>query len=51
MVVDPLGVVTLALGEAPALGFATLDRERIAHARQVLPVLKTGALRPRFWPI
>lgn len=40
MVVDPLGVVTLALGEAPALGFATLDRERIAHARQVLPVLE-----------
>ncbi|KXV37159.1 MULTISPECIES: deaminated glutathione amidase [Gluconobacter] len=40
MVVDPLGVIALALGEAPALGFATLDRERIAHARRVLPVLQ-----------
>lgn len=40
MVVDPLGVVTLALGEEPALGFATLHRERIAHARRILPVLE-----------
>lgn len=40
MVVDPLGVVTLALGEEPALGFATLSRERLAHARQILPVLE-----------
>lgn len=40
MVVDPLGVIALALGESPALGFATLDRERIAHARRVLPVLQ-----------
>ena len=37
---DPLGVIALALGEAPALGFATLDRERVAHARRVLPVLE-----------
>ena len=40
MVVDPLGVIALALGESPALGFATLDRERVAHARRVLPVLE-----------
>ena len=40
MVVDPLGVIALALGESPARGFATLDRERIAHARRVLPVLQ-----------
>ena len=40
MVVDPLGVITLALGEETALGYATLSRERIRHARHVLPVLE-----------
>lgn len=40
MVVDPLGVITLALGEEPALGFAMLRRERLLHARHVLPVLQ-----------
>ncbi|MCQ9156230.1 deaminated glutathione amidase [Acidomonas methanolica] len=39
MVVDPLGVIALSLGEAPGLGFATLARERLAHARAILPVL------------
>ncbi|EHH69636.1 deaminated glutathione amidase [Gluconobacter morbifer] len=46
MVVDPLGVVTLALGESPALGFAPLDRERIAHARRILPVLENRRFAP-----
>ncbi|AOX20981.1 deaminated glutathione amidase [Kozakia baliensis] len=40
MVIDPLGVVTLGLGEEPSLGFTTLDPARIAHARRVLPVLQ-----------
>ena len=39
MVVDPLGVVVLGLGEAPGLGFCELDPARIAHAREILPVL------------
>lgn len=39
MVVDPLGVVTAATGEAPALFFAEIDRARIDHARAVLPAL------------
>lgn len=38
-VIDPLGVVTAAAGEAPALVFAELDRARLEHARTVLPVL------------
>lgn len=39
LVVDPLGVVVAGAGEAPALVFADIDPERIAHARRVLPVL------------
>lgn len=39
MVVDPLGVVTVAAGEAPALVFAEIDAARIAHARRQLPAL------------
>lgn len=39
MVVDPLGVAIARAAEAPALLLAEIDPERIAHARQVLPVL------------
>lgn len=39
MVVDPLGVAIARAAEAPALVFAELDAERVAHARRVLPVL------------
>ena len=40
MVVDPLGVAILQAGEAPALVYANLSKERIEHARKILPVLK-----------
>lgn len=39
LVVDPLGVAIAKAAEAPALVFADLDPARIAHAREVLPVL------------
>lgn len=37
MVVDPLGVAIARAGEAPTLLLATIERERIAEARRVLP--------------
>ncbi len=40
LVVDPLGVAIAQAGEQEALVFADLDPARIAHARDVLPVLK-----------
>jgi predicted amidohydrolase len=40
MVVDPLGVVVAAAGEAPALLFADIDPARLENARRELPVLK-----------
>lgn len=39
MVVDPLGVAIARAGEAPCLTFAEIDRKRLAHAREILPVL------------
>lgn len=39
MVVDPLGVVTVRAGEAPALVLADIDAARIAQARRALPAL------------
>lgn len=39
MVVDPLGVAIARAAEAPALVFCDIDADRIAHARDVLPVL------------
>ncbi len=39
MVVDPLGVAIARAGEAPVLLFAELDPDRLARARQELPVL------------
>ncbi|BES83642.1 hydrolase [Pectobacterium araliae] len=39
MVVDPLGVVVVQAPETPALIYANIQPERLAHARQVLPVL------------
>lgn len=46
MVVDPLGVVTARAGEGPALVFADIDPERLAHARRVLPVLANRRFAP-----
>lgn len=40
MVVDPLGVAIARAAEAPALVFAQLDKDRLIHARKVLPVLE-----------
>ncbi|MBP2170296.1 putative amidohydrolase [Erwinia toletana] len=40
LVVDPLGVAIAKAAEGPALVFADLDPARIAHARNVLPVLE-----------
>ncbi|WP_233964439.1 deaminated glutathione amidase [Pectobacterium versatile] len=39
MVVDPLGVVVVQAPETPALVYADIDPERLAYARQILPVL------------
>jgi len=40
MVVDPLGVAIARAAETPALVFTTLERERLNHARKILPVLQ-----------
>jgi len=40
MVVDPLGVPVVQAGEAETLVTAELSKERIAHARALLPALK-----------
>ncbi|MCO6523889.1 MAG: deaminated glutathione amidase [Candidatus Schmidhempelia sp.] len=40
MVVDPLGVIVAQAAEEPNLIFADIDQKRIAHVRQILPVLK-----------
>ncbi|MCH5048805.1 deaminated glutathione amidase [Pectobacterium aquaticum] len=40
MVVDPLGVVVAQAPETPALIYANIDPERLAYARQILPVLE-----------
>ncbi|PWC18036.1 deaminated glutathione amidase [Brenneria roseae subsp. roseae] len=39
MVVDPLGVVIVQAPEVPALLYADIQPERLAYARQALPVL------------
>ncbi|MEH2920404.1 deaminated glutathione amidase [Samsonia erythrinae] len=39
MVVDPLGVVVVQAPETPALVYAEIQPERLAYARQQLPVL------------
>ncbi|MFW5411009.1 deaminated glutathione amidase [Pectobacterium brasiliense] len=39
MVVDPLGVVVVQAPETQALIYADIDPERLAYARQILPVL------------
>lgn len=39
-VIDPLGVTMAAAAEAPALIFATLDKQRLVKVREMLPVLK-----------
>jgi len=40
MVVDPLGVPVVQAGEAQTLVYAQLSKDRIAHARTLLPALK-----------
>ncbi len=40
MVVDPLGVVIAQAAEAPTLLICELDKARLEHARNVLPVLE-----------
>lgn len=45
-VVDPLGVTLAAAAEAPALLFAEISPERIAHARAQLPVLTNRRFAP-----
>jgi len=51
MVVDPLGVPIARAAEAPALVFAELDPARVAHARQILPVLQNCRFgRPELRP-
>jgi len=45
--VDPLGVAIARAAEAPALVFADIDRDRLVHARKVLPVLENRCLIPR----
>ena len=45
-VVDPLGVTLAAAAEAPALLFAEISPERIAHARAQLPVLNNRRFAP-----
>lgn len=46
MVVDPLGVVTARAGEAPVLLLADIDRQRLDHARKVLPALANRRFGP-----
>jgi Predicted amidohydrolase len=45
MVVDPLGIACVRAGEAPALLYADLDRERLEYARKILPVLENRRFR------
>lgn len=46
MVVDPLGVAIARAGEGPGLIFAEITRERLAEARQKLPVLPNRRFAP-----
>ncbi|WP_341669425.1 deaminated glutathione amidase [Alcaligenes sp. SDU_A2] len=39
LVVDPLGVIVAQAAETPTLLLVDLDRERLAYARRILPVL------------
>jgi deaminated glutathione amidase len=39
LIVDPWGEVLLDMGEAPGVGFAEIDSERVAAARSRVPVL------------
>ncbi|KFX20424.1 deaminated glutathione amidase [Pectobacterium betavasculorum] len=45
MVVDPLGVVVVQAPETPALIYADIEPERLAYARQALPVLVNRRFR------
>jgi predicted amidohydrolase len=47
LVVDPWGEVLLDMGEAPGLGFATLDLARVADVRAQLPSLANKREIPR----
>lgn len=45
-VIDPLGVTVAAAAEAPALLIAEINPQRIAYARQQLPVLRNRRFAP-----
>lgn len=44
-VVDPMGIAVTALGEAPGIGMAVVERERIEHVRKVNPALSLRRYR------
>ncbi|WP_017541797.1 carbon-nitrogen hydrolase family protein [Nocardiopsis halophila] len=44
-IVDPMGVAVAALGEAPGIGTAALERDRIDHVRTVNPALSLRRYR------
>lgn len=47
LVVDPWGTVLLDMGDAPGVGFATIDLERVADVRSRLPLLAHRRALPR----
>jgi predicted amidohydrolase len=40
LVIDPWGEVLLDMGEAPGLGFAEIDRARVADIRGRVPAIR-----------
>lgn len=44
-VIDPMGIAIAALGEAPGVATAIVDRERLDHVRQVNPALSLRRYR------
>jgi predicted amidohydrolase len=46
LVVDPLGVIVAQAAETPTLLLVDLDRERLAYARRILPVLDNRRFAP-----
>ena len=44
-IVDPMGIPIAALGEAPGIGMAVLERDRLDHVRMVNPALSLRRYR------
>jgi len=44
-VVDPMGIAVAALGEAPGLGVADVERDRLDHVRKINPALSLRRYR------